>query len=175
MSLNPERPKRIASKAPWYLRPFVRFILGRCAECPERLNCLVRLLGGRDTIKSVLPRYDDCRNFRNKKDEIIGISPTLTGVVSKYIAKFLKENCRDCRSLNACSKFALIHVEDIDVRAPPPTLDIKSDLFEGAVRRCIECPDLTACIELKLRTNNLSATRLLLNTIKVRISCVLPK
>jgi hypothetical protein len=175
MSLNPERPRRIARGAPWYLRPFVRFILGRCAECPERLNCLVRLLGGRDTVKSVLPRYDDCRNFRNQEDEIIGIFPTLTGVVSNYITMFLKENCRGCRSLPACSKFALIRVEDIDVRAPPPTLDTKLNLFEGAVRRCIECPDLPACIEYKLRTNNLSATRLLSNTIKVRISCVLPK
>jgi hypothetical protein len=127
------RTERIARSFPRWARPFLRWFLGRCGECPNRILCLEDALGGRGKLPEAIASFD-CRHGREP------------GAVPKQLAKFARERCFRCSSRPACAQYLGNHVLGLGARDRSGWPEAKARIDDLA-EICIPCSGFPGCIQ----------------------------
>jgi hypothetical protein len=153
---SPEGIRSIAKKHSRLVRPFIRFFLGRCGECPSRILCLEDSLGGDGELLVALLSFD-CEH---------GERP---GRVAREISVFATSNCMECPALPACEQYLGNHVLKVkaaDREAWPPSKRFIGELVD----RCGDCPELASCVDGALRGVG-GVPRIMFRHLRVRLEC----
>lgn len=178
MSKTIDRPIRMASLAPFYLRRPIRDFLWRCGECPERIICFERIIGHwtlNEFLKFECPDSRQLTNEKNDKGKYLGKNSLIIRQLSIFIAKTLKNNCRNCPALNYCSKGIVIHVDKLSVLDLPKDIEERTKRLKGNVQRCADCPELANCIEYKFLAKDIKAKQMLWEYLRARTQCTIKR